>query len=104
MKDRLALERMRNIDAVLFDKTGTLTRGEHVVTGVAAAGMTDDELLLLAAAAESDSEHPLAKAIVAAARTRGALPAPSEFRSLTGRGVEAGRRSSRCGRRPRDVA
>ena len=89
VKDRLALERMRNIDAVLFDKTGTLTRGEHAVTGVAASGVSEDEMLLLAGAAESDSEHPLAKAIVVAARTSGALPAATEFRSLTGRGVEA---------------
>jgi Cu2+-exporting ATPase len=89
VKDRLALERMRSIDAVLFDKTGTLTRGEHAVTGIAASAGADDELLMLAGAAESDSEHPLAKAIVAAARTHGALPAAREFRSLTGRGVEA---------------
>jgi Cu2+-exporting ATPase len=89
VKDRLALERMRNVDAVLFDKTGTLTRGEHAVAGVVAAGVGEDELLLLAGAAESESEHPLAKAIVAAARTRGALPTTREFRSLTGRGVEA---------------
>ncbi|MDQ1460071.1 MAG: P-type Cu2+ transporter, partial [Actinomycetota bacterium] len=89
VKDRLALERMRIVDAVLFDKTGTLTRGEHAVTGVAASGVTEDELLLLAGAVESDSEHPLAKAIVAAARTRGPVPAAREFRSLTGRGVEA---------------
>ncbi|MDQ1448521.1 MAG: P-type Cu2+ transporter [Actinomycetota bacterium] len=89
VKDRLALERMRSIDAVLFDKTGTLTRGEHVVTGVAASGVTHDELLLLAGAAESESEHPLAKAIVTAARARGSLPTVREFRSLTGRGVEA---------------
>jgi len=89
VKDRLALERMRNVDAVLFDKTGTLTRGEHSVAGVVAAGVGEDELLLLAGAAESESEHPLAKAIVAAARARGALPTTSEFRSLTGRGVEA---------------
>jgi Cu2+-exporting ATPase len=90
VKDRLALERMRGIDAVLFDKTGTLTRGEHAVTGVAAASaITEDELLLLAGATESESEHPLAKAIVAAARANGALPTAGEFRSLTGRGVEA---------------
>ena len=89
VKDRLALERMRNIGAVLFDKTGTLTRGEHVVTGVVASGISDDELLALAGAAESDSEHPLAKAIVDAARMRGPLPGAREFRSLTGRGVEA---------------
>src|SRR5207253_2755823 len=56
VKDRLALELMRSIDAVLFDKTGTLTRGEHIVTGVAASGVGDYELLLLAAAVESDSE------------------------------------------------
>jgi P-type Cu2+ transporter len=89
VKDRLALERMRNIDTVLFDKTGTLTRGEHVVTGVVASGVTEDELLLAAGAVESDSEHPLAKAIVNAARARGALPSAAEFRSFTGRGVEA---------------
>jgi P-type Cu2+ transporter len=89
VKDRLALERMRGIDAVLFDKTGTLTRGEHAVTGAAASGVTDAELLLLAGAAESDSEHPLARAIVTAARAHGALPSAREFRSLTGRGVEA---------------
>src|SRR5438270_5438244 len=89
VKDRLALERMRNIDAVLFDKTGTLTRGNHVLTGLAAAGIPEDELLALAASPEAESEHPLAKAIVAAARARGALPTTREFRSLTGRGVEA---------------
>ena len=95
VKDRLALERMRNIDAVLFDKTGTLTRGEHAVTGVAASDVTDDELLLLAGAAESDSEHPLARAIVTGARTKGPLPIAREFRSLTGRGVEASVESHR---------
>jgi Cu2+-exporting ATPase len=89
VKDRLALERMRSVDAVLFDKTGTLTRGEHVVTGLAVSGVDEDELVMLAGAAESDSEHPLAKAIVTAARNRGAVPPAREFRSLTGRGVEA---------------
>jgi P-type Cu2+ transporter len=94
VKDRLALERMREIDAVLFDKTGTLTKGEHAVTGVTAAGSrngaTPDDVLTLAAAVESDSEHPLAKAIVAAAqRTDRPLARAQDFRSLTGRGVEA---------------
>jgi Cu2+-exporting ATPase len=90
VKDRLALERMRTVDAVLFDKTGTLTRGAHVVTGVAAAGgATDDEVLRLAAGVESDSEHPLARAIVTAARARGEVAEARDFRSLTGRGVEA---------------
>ena len=69
VKDRLALESMRDIDAVLFDKTGTLTKGEPTVTGVAPAdGWDEDDVLALAASAESDSEHPLARAIVRAAR------------------------------------
>jgi P-type Cu2+ transporter len=90
VKNRLALERMRTIDAVLFDKTGTLTKGAHVVTGVAAApGTTEDEVLRMAGGVESDSEHPLARAIVTAAGDRGALAPASGFRSLTGRGVEA---------------
>jgi P-type Cu2+ transporter len=90
VKDRLALERMRTIDAVLFDKTGTLTKGAHVVTGVAAAdGTGEDHVLSIAAGVESDSEHPLARAIVTAARDRGEIAPASNFRSLTGRGVEA---------------
>jgi P-type Cu2+ transporter len=90
VKDRLALERMRTIDAVLFDKTGTLTRGAHVVTGVAAAdGPTEDEVLRIAGGVESDSEHPLARAIVAAAKEGGGVATADGFRSLTGRGVEA---------------
>ncbi|MEV6417379.1 copper-translocating P-type ATPase [Kribbella sp. NPDC051718] len=90
VKNRLALERMRTIDVVLFDKTGTLTKGEPAVTGVATVSVADNELLAIAAAVESDSEHPLAKAIVRAAAEAGAesLKA-SDFRSLTGRGVEA---------------
>ena len=90
VKDRLALERMRSVDVVLFDKTGTLTRGAHVVTGVAAVpGVEEDELLRLAGAVEADSEHPLARAIVTTARSRGPVPRATDFRSLTGRGVEA---------------
>jgi len=90
IKDRLALERMRTIDAVLFDKTGTLTRGAHVVTGVAAApGHTEDHVRRIAGGVESDSEHPLARAIVAAARARGDIARARDFRSITGRGVEA---------------
>src|ERR671918_512163 len=74
VKDRLALERMRTIQVVMFDKTGTLTRGAHVVTDVAATeGRDDDEVLRLAGAVESDSEHPLARAIVAAARADGGV-------------------------------
>ena len=90
VKDRLALERMRTIDAVLFDKTGTLTTGKHAVTGISGAGLSEDEILALAAAVEADSEHPVARAVVSAAEQRGlAVPAASAFRSITGRGVEA---------------
>ncbi|GGM42702.1 heavy metal translocating P-type ATPase [Dactylosporangium sucinum] len=88
VKDRLALERMRTVDTVLFDKTGTLTRGAHVLTGIAAAGgTTEDDVLRLAGGVEADSEHPLAKAIVVAAAGKQAKA--SDFRSLTGRGVQA---------------
>ncbi|MBA2530132.1 MAG: heavy metal translocating P-type ATPase [Euzebyales bacterium] len=91
VKDRLALERMRTVDTVLFDKTGTLTRGEHVVTGVVAVDGDDAAVLALAAAVESDSEHPLARAIVTAASDRGVtVPRAREFRAIAGRGVAAG--------------
>ena len=90
IKDRLALERMRKIDTVLFDKTGTLTRGEHVVTDVRAVDGDVNRLLSLAAAVESDSEHPLARAIVNLANEKGLdIPAASGFKAIAGRGVEA---------------
>jgi Cu2+-exporting ATPase len=89
VKDRLALERMRTITAVLFDKTGTLTEGRHVVTGVTGNDMSTDEVLRLAGGVELDSEHPLARAIVTAARERGDIANASDFRAITGRGVEA---------------
>jgi P-type Cu2+ transporter len=91
VKDRLALERMRHIDAVLFDKTGTLTRGAHEVTGIAAAeGIDEHGLLRLAGAVEADSEHPLARAITArAADVVGALPTATGFAAAAGRGVAA---------------
>ncbi|MCV7301717.1 heavy metal translocating P-type ATPase [Mycobacterium barrassiae] len=91
IKDRLALESMRTVGAVLFDKTGTLTKGEPTVTAIAAAsGRAEDEVLALAAAAEADSEHPLARAIVDAARRRElAIPQWSGFSSSPAVGVEA---------------
>ncbi len=90
IKDRLALERMRTVDTVLFDKTGTLTKGAHVVTDEGAtAGTAVGEALRLAAGVEADSEHPLARAIVAAAAEYGGPAPASNFRALTGRGVEA---------------
>ncbi|WP_200847088.1 heavy metal translocating P-type ATPase [Microbacterium sp. 18062] len=91
IKDRLALESMRAVDAVLFDKTGTLTRGEPAVSGVKSApAHADDEVLARAAAAESDSEHPLARAIVGAARGRGLrVAAAAGFSSSPAVGVRA---------------
>jgi len=89
VKDRLALERMRRVEVVLFDKTGTLTTGHPAVTGVASTDGSDTEVLRLAAAVEADSEHPLAHAIVESAQDTGPLPQARDFRSMTGRGVEA---------------
>ena len=92
VKDRLALERMRTVDAVLFDKTGTLTKGQPAVVDLAAVDDSADgatRVLALAGAVEADSEHPLARAIVSAARQRGAIATAADFRSLTGRGVRA---------------
>jgi Cu2+-exporting ATPase len=89
VKDRLALEQSRTVDAFLFDKTGTLTKGQHTVAGVAGAGLSEREVLRLAGAVESDSEHPLARAITAAAKERAEVTTASDFRSITGRGVEA---------------
>ncbi|WP_420827200.1 heavy metal translocating P-type ATPase [Cryobacterium roopkundense] len=91
VKDRLALESMRLVTSVLFDKTGTLTKGEPVVTRVlAAAGQTEADVVALAASVEADSEHPLAKAIVAAAVTRGlAVPKATEFQARAAVGVTA---------------
>jgi Cu2+-exporting ATPase len=89
VKDRLALERMRTVEAVLFDKTGTLTRGAPAVSGIVAVDSGEDRLLAVAGAVEGDSEHPLARAVAAAAGARGPVPSAAEFRSLTGRGVQA---------------
>jgi Cu2+-exporting ATPase len=91
VKDRLALERARNLDMVIFDKTGTLTRGSPAVSGVAAAsGTTEDDLIARAAAVEANSEHPLAKAIVAEAKHRSvARLSATNFEALAGRGAKA---------------
>jgi Cu2+-exporting ATPase len=90
VKDRLALERMRTVDTVLLDKTGTLSTGAPEVTHVVSLDGDEDRLLALAAAAETDSEHPLARAVVRAAGARALVTtAPARFRSLAGRGVRA---------------
>ena len=91
VKDRHALEAMRTVDTVVFDKTGTLTMGAPAITGVHPLGeRTADELLALAAAAEADSEHPLARAIVHAAKARAlTIAAPADFSSSPAVGVRA---------------
>ncbi|HEY6812845.1 MAG TPA: heavy metal translocating P-type ATPase [Propionibacteriaceae bacterium] len=90
IKDRLALEQMRTVDVVLFDKTGTLTKGEPAVVDVATSdGVDRDALLGLAAAIESESEHPIARAIVRAAAGLDDHPGVRDVESLTGRGVRA---------------
>jgi Cu2+-exporting ATPase len=91
VKNRIALERAREVDLVIFDKTGTLTRGRPVLVSVSAAAPADEpEVLRLAASVEADSEHPLARAIVASATARGLQPMPAaDFESLAGRGARA---------------
>src|SRR6266700_2626765 len=91
VKDRLALERARNLDIVIFDKTGTLTRGSPALSGVVAApGSNENDLLAHAAAVEANSEHPLAKAVVAEAKRRN-LPMlkATNFGERPGRGAQA---------------
>jgi len=88
VRDRLALERGRNVDVVVFDKTGTLTRGELGVVGVAAAGRSEEQVLAVARGLEGYSEHALARAIVREAERRGVESARVEgFEALKGLGV-----------------
>ncbi|WP_086466735.1 heavy metal translocating P-type ATPase [Oceanibaculum nanhaiense] len=91
IKDAEALERAHGIRTVVFDKTGTLTEGRPRVTALLPAeGVADEELLSLAASVQQGSEHPLAKAVLAAAEERGGgIPKAQDFDSLPGRGVMA---------------
>ncbi|GAB2888684.1 heavy metal translocating P-type ATPase [Streptomyces deserti] len=93
VKSAVAMERLGEIDTTALDKTGTLTEGEPEVTAVRPlpdSGLDEDALLALAASAEHPSEHPLARAIVAAARARDLSLAPAEdFTAAPGRGVTA---------------
>ncbi|NEV85289.1 cadmium-translocating P-type ATPase [Streptomyces tendae] len=93
VKSAVAMERLGEIDTAALDKTGTLTEGAPEVTAVtpvAGGDVDEDALLALAAAAEHPSEHPLARAIVAAARARQLPLAPVEdFTAAPGRGVTA---------------
>jgi Cu2+-exporting ATPase len=90
-KNAIGLEQAARLDTVVFDKTGTLTRGEPEVVAVALTdGTSEDELLALVAAAEGDSEHPLAEAIVTAARDRGLdVPRADAFEAVPGHGALA---------------
>ncbi|MGW0165620.1 heavy metal translocating P-type ATPase [Streptomyces sp. NPDC003343] len=93
VKSAVVMERLGQVDAVALDKTGTLTEGTPRVTDIrplAGSGLNEGELLTLAAAAEHPSEHPLARAVVDAARERGFdLPATDDFDSKPGVGVSA---------------
>jgi P-type Cu2+ transporter len=88
VRDRMALERTREVDLVVFDKTGTLTLGRPALAAVDAGD--EEAVLRFAASVEADSEHPLAQAIVDAARARGIEPVPAQdLEALAGRGVRA---------------
>ena len=89
IKSAEALEHMEKVDTVVVDKTGTLTEGKPKVTAiVSATGLLEAEILPLAAGLERSSEHPLAAAIVTAARDRNAsIQEPTDFASVTGKGV-----------------
>ena len=89
IKSAESLERMEKVDTLVVDKTGTLTEGKPRVTAIIPANnLTMDDLLGLAAGLEQSSEHPLANAIIAAAKEKGiAVGQPSGFASVTGKGV-----------------
>ena len=89
IKEAAALERFEKVDTLIVDKTGTLTEGRpKVVTVEPLADMVEEDLIRTAAGLEQSSEHPLARAIIAAASERGlSLEAAADFRSQTGKGV-----------------
>ncbi|WP_353635546.1 heavy metal translocating P-type ATPase (plasmid) [Halobacterium sp. NMX12-1] len=91
VRDRIAMEDARNLDAIIFDKTGTLTEGEHGVVDMATVdGVDKNDALALAAAVESDSEHMIARAIREAADKRDlTTPDATDFEAIKGRGVRA---------------
>ncbi len=90
-KNALAIEQAATLETVVFDKTGTLTRGEPQVVDLATAdGLSENELLRLVAAAERESEHPLAEAIVKAAKSRAlTVPRAEGFEAVPGHGALA---------------
>jgi Cu+-exporting ATPase len=94
IRDAEALEQARRLDTVIFDKTGTVTEGRPAVTDIVANGISREDLLIAAAAAQTGSEHPLARAILAEAEGL-KLPRLEDFRNHTGMGLVA-----RVGGRP----
>ena len=91
-KNATALEQASKVGAVIFDKTGTLTIGQPRVVEVVVAGgsVSEDELLRLVASAESSSEHPLALAVIDAAKEKGAdVPVSTDFQSIPGHALGA---------------
>ncbi len=90
-RNATVLEAAAKVDTVVFDKTGTLTEGRPSVTDVIpAVGVDEAEILRLAASADAQSEHPLATAVVAAAKKRAlVIDPPSHFEAIPGQGVKA---------------
>jgi Cu+-exporting ATPase len=90
VQDAAALERAREVTRIVFDKTGTLTEGRPNLVETVAVEIGEDELLRLTASAQLGSEHPLGKALVAAARERGlALALVEDFVAVPGKGARA---------------
>jgi Cu2+-exporting ATPase len=91
VRDRLALEQARLLSVVVFDKTGTLTTGNQGIVALKTApGLREEEALSLAASVEQESEHPIARALVEAARSRHlSISRAFEFTALAGRGAQA---------------
>jgi P-type Cu2+ transporter len=91
VRDRMALETARELNVVVFDKTGTLTEGRQgVVDIVVLEGFDEQQAFTLLARVEADSEHPIARALIEAARRRGlSTPSAEDFQALSGRGVQA---------------
>jgi Cu2+-exporting ATPase len=91
VRDRSAFERARDLQAIVFDKTGTLTEGRFGVSDVIPLGqLREEDILKLAASLESQSEHPIAQGIIAAAAERGLqYPAPTDFQAIPGKGAQA---------------
>ena len=89
IKDAQALELAHTVTVVAFDKTGTLTVGQPRLTALVPVGLADNEALRLAASLQSGSEHPLAHAVLAAAKVKGIdVPAPTDVQSVPGRGTQ----------------